>query len=201
MAKKKSLKTKELTKLRKLVKELKSKRKRKSGVSQKVSQKVIIGNKPFSGDAGRNFPQIQFLQQPQPQMIDTQLLREFFTQKNMSPLTRPVLPTAVQNPNNYYSLSDQYGIGLDNPVNLGVPVDVNNDDDDSSFVTDDSALSMDTNIDRNERLRPAPQNQGNLDNPFQPPRAPAIGRLVSDETGVSRMSLNDRVRQLPNRYN
>jgi hypothetical protein len=192
MAKKTSLKDKELTKLKKVIKQLKeakkAKRKRRGdkGITQKVSQKVVIGSDVVKnkneGNVGRSFPQIQFLPQAQTQTLDTQLLREFLLQKNMSPLTRPV-EQKTQKTKTFYDLADQYGLGLDNPVTLGVqvpvtePIEVKVPVSDAFADTDffDTDTQMDNfSIEGSElvnldRLKKPPQKQGNLDDPIKDP--------------------------------
>ena len=110
---------KELTEkqIKKLIKKLKDKKKKKRKtkkdalISQKVTQKVIIGSnmkdKPEQ-NAGRSFPQIQFLPQPQTQNMDTQLIRDLLIRNNSSPLTREVTSRVPYRPN--YDLADQYGL-------------------------------------------------------------------------------------------
>jgi len=162
MPKKSSLKDKELTKLKKIVKKLKEAKKRKrkqrrnDGVTQKVSQKVIIGSNVKENKAtenvGRSFPQIQFLPQTQSQSLDTQLLRDLLLQKNMSPLTREVKESVSIRPS--YDLADQYGLNLNTPVTLGlqtepvsvpIPSSTNNDnelprfDDDTKMFQDETS--------------------------------------------------------------
>ena len=78
---KKQLTEKQIKKLIKKLKDAKKKKrktKRDATVSQKVTQKVIIGSNmkdKNEGNAGRSFPQIQFLPQTQTQNGDTLYIR------------------------------------------------------------------------------------------------------------------------------
>jgi hypothetical protein len=210
MPKKSSLKDKELTKLKKIVKKLKEAKKRKrkqrrnDGVTQKVSQKVIIGSNVKENKAtenvGRSFPQIQFLPQTQSQSLDTQLLRDLLLQKNMSPLTREVKESVSIRPS--YDLADQYGLNLNTPVTLGlqtepvsvpVPPTTNNNIelprfDDDSNNTDIVTLEPQQQIMNDEEtiryfenvLKPPPEPQGNLDTPLKEPEPIRLGQSIFD---------------------
>ena len=155
-------------------------------ITQKVSQKVVIGSDVVKnnneGNVGRSFPQIQFLPQAQTQTLDTQLLREFLLQKNMSPLTRPV-EQKTQKTKTFYDLADQYGLGLDNPVTLGVQVPVTEPIEvkvpvsdafaDTDFFDTDTQMenfsiegSESVNLDT---LKKPLEKQGNLDDPIKDP--------------------------------
>ena len=107
---KKQLTEKQIKKLIKKLKDAKKKKrktKRDATVSQRVTQKVIIGsNLKDKDNAGRSFPQIQFL--PQTQNGDTQLLRDLLLRNISSPLTREVTSRVQNRPN--YDLADQYGL-------------------------------------------------------------------------------------------
>ena len=91
---KKQLTEKKIKKLIKKLKDAKKKKrktKRDATVSQKVSQKVIIGSNikdKNEGNAGRSFPIVQFLPQPQIQNSDTQLLRDLLLRNNLPPLNK-----------------------------------------------------------------------------------------------------------------
>jgi len=212
MPKKSSLKDKELTKLKKVIKKLKEAKKRKrkinrdESVTQKVSQKVVIGGnlkgKGETENVGRSFPQIQFLPQTQSQGLDTQLFRDLLLQKNMSPLTRPVKESVSVKPS--YDLADQYGLNLNTPVRLGVEVPVppmtNNDtelpkfEDDTKMFQDEAAntnlvtLEPQQQIMNDEEtiryfenvLKPPPEKQGTLDTPLKEPEPISFGKSIFD---------------------
>jgi hypothetical protein len=211
-----TLKDKELTKLKKVIKKLKEqkkkrkKQKRDQGITQKVSQKVVIGSNikdKTDSNVGRSFPQIQFLPQTQSQSFDSQLLRELLLQKNMSPLTRPVKESVSIKPG--YDLADQYGIGLDTPVTLGlqtepvsvpIPSATNNDnelprfDDDTKMFEDETTntnlvtLEPQQQIMNDEEtiryfeniLKPPPEKQGTLDTPLKEPKPIGLGPSIFD---------------------
>lgn len=190
MGKKSSLKDKELTKLKKLIKKLKEakktrrKRKRDEGITQKVSQKVIIGNlkeekKGATEYVGRSFPQIQFIPQTQSQSIDTLLLRDLLLQKNMSPLTRPVESRVPYR--QLYDLGDQYGLNVGNPVSLGIPLDIQSE---ISSLTDVESYVSPENIANEEStpLQPPPEKQSNLDEPIEEPKPINLGKVQSKIT-------------------
>ena len=191
--------------MKKVIKKLKDAKKRKrkqrrnESISQRVSQKVIIGGnlkgKGESENVGRSFPQIQFLPQTQSQSLDTQLLRDLLLQKNMSPLTREVKESVSIRPS--YDLADQYGIGLDNPVRLGVEVPVppmtNNDTELPKFEDDTTntnlvSLEPQQQIMNDEEtiryfenvLKPPPETQGNLDKPLKEPEPISFGKSIFD---------------------
>ena len=111
---KKQLTEKQIKKLIKKLKDAKKKKrkqKKDATVSQRVTQKVIIGGNmkdKNEGNAGRSFPQIQFLPQTQTQNGDTQLLRDLLLRNISSPLTREVTSRVQNRPN--YDLADQYGL-------------------------------------------------------------------------------------------
>jgi hypothetical protein len=191
---KQTLKDKELTKLKKVIKKLKEAKKRKrkqrrnDGVTQKVSQKVIIGSNVKENKAtenvGRSFPQIQFLPQTQSQSFDTQLLRDLLLQKNSSPLTRPVKESVSVKPS--YDLADQYGLNLETPVRLGNPIYLNYEDnqsDISSLTNFDSYIPSDKIIyEPDSVLQPPPEKQGKLDEAIKDPEPINLGKKQSKIT-------------------
>jgi hypothetical protein len=191
---KQTLKDKELTKLKKVIKKLKEakkkkrKQKRDQGVTQKVSQKVIIGRnlkgKGESENVGRAFPQIQFLPQTQSQSLDTQLLRDLLLQKNSSPLTRPVRESVSIRPS--YDLADQYGLNLETPVRLGNPIYLNDEDnqsDISSLTNFESYIPSENLIDEpSSVLQPPPEKQGKLDEAIKEPEPINLGKKQSKIT-------------------
>ena len=134
-------------KLKKLIKKLKDakkkkrKQKRDALISQKVTQKVIIGSNvkdKTESNAGRSFPQIQFLPQPQTQNGDTQLLRDLLLRNKLSPLTRENISRVPYKPS--YDLGDQAGLNYNyNPYNSGnigsQPQDNQNNQDNQSYIS------------------------------------------------------------------
>ena len=195
-------------KLKKLIKKLKDakkkkrKQKRDALISQRVTQKVIIGGraKPES-NTGRSFPQVQFLPQPQIQNGDTQLLREIFLRNNLSPLIRPPISRVPYKPS--YDLGDQYGLNYnDNPYNSGSigsqPQDnQDNQSDNSALSYDDAFRQQDDNLtnislrsddtsdmeiyskkgfDLTSLLQTPPEKQGNLDMPIPNPKPNALAQ-------------------------
>jgi len=188
------LKDKQLSKLKKVIKKLKEakkkrrKQKRNDGVTQKVSQKIVIGGNLKENKAtenvGRSFPQIQFLPQTQSQSLDTQLLRDLLLQKNSSPLTRPVKDSVSVKPS--YDLADQYGLNLTTPVRLGNPIYLNYEDNQSeisSLTNFDSYIPSDKMIyEPDSVLQPPPEKQGKLDEPIKDPEPINLAKKQSKIT-------------------
>ena len=195
-------------KLKKLIKKLKDAKKKKRKqkkdalISQRVTQKSIIGGsaKPES-NAGRSFPIVQFLPQPQIQNGDTQLLREIFLRNNLSPLTRENISRVPYKPS--YDLGDQYGLNDNyNPYNSGSigsqPQDnQDNQSDNSALSYDDAFRQQDDNLtnislrsddtsdmeiyskkgfDLTSLLQTPPEKQGNLDMPIPNPKPNALAQ-------------------------
>lgn len=174
---------KELTEkqIKKLIKKLKDKKKKKRKtkkdalISQKVTQKVIIGGstKPEQ-NAGRSFPQIQFLPQ---QNMDTQLLRDLLIRNNSSPLTRDVVSKVPYRPN--YDTSDQYGLSYNDNTFYENSLGTQSQEDDnqteisgiseypSEFTSD---LENYSSVSDTNSLQLPPQKQGNLDKPILEPK-------------------------------
>lgn len=105
-----SLKEKDIKKLKSIIKKLKKKKKNpkrvKSGIEQKVTQKIIF-QKGSTENNSRPFPQI--LQQHIPSS-DTDFLRSVIMQQNNNPLTRIPVTRVPNRPS--YDLADQYGLNL-----------------------------------------------------------------------------------------
>lgn len=186
---KKQLTEKQIKKLIKKLKDAKKKKKKTKKdalISQKVTQKVIIGSNikdKNESNAGRSFPQIQFLPQ---QNMDTQLLRDLLLKTNSSPLTREVTSRVENRPN--YDLADQYGLNNNyNPFYSGYIQSMGQQQDDnqtdisslsedapelnseySSFFGNDSNSNNDLNT--NSVLQPPAEKQGTLDTPIPPPK-------------------------------
>ena len=182
-------------KLKKLIKKLKDakkkkrKQKRDALISQRVTQKVIIGGgsgKPES-NTGRSFPQIQFLPQPQIQNGDTQLLREIFLRNNLSPLTRPPISRVPNRPN--YDLADQYGLNDNyNPYNSGLgtqPLDNQSDisvlSENGPEINSEFSSMFGNDSDTNSVLQPPPEKQGTLDTPIPNPKPNALAQTKITE--------------------
>ena len=181
---KKQLTEKQYKKLLQKIKDAKKakrKRRQNKNVNQRVSQNVIIssniGGKKQT-DAGRSFPQIQFLPQMQSQNMDTQLLRDLLLRVNSSPLTREVTSRVPYRPS--YDLGDQYGLNIDNPVNLGIPRPEYDSQTDVSDISDLASLETQYNNDNDYNtdylLKPPPEKQGNLDTPIPNPKPNALAQ-------------------------
>ena len=191
---KKQLTEKQYKKLLQKIKDAKKakrKRRQNKNVNQRVSQNVIIGSnigEKKQTDAGRSFPQIQFLPQMQSQNMDTQLLRDLILRVNSSPLTREVTSRVPYRPS--YDLGDQYGLNIDNPVNLGIPppeydsqTDVSSLSEDApelnsefSSLIDNYSNSYNNDFNSNSLLQPPPEKQGTLDTPIPNPKPNALGQ-------------------------
>ena len=172
---------KKLIKKLKDAKKAKRKRPRNKNVNQRVSQNVIIGSnisEKKQTDAGRSFPVIQFLPQMQSQNMDTQLLRDLLLRNISSPLTKEVTSRVPYRPS--YDLGDQYGLNLDNPVNLGIPRPEYDAETDISDLTDFGSLETNYNNDNDFNtdylLKPPPEKQGNLDAPIPNPKPNALAQ-------------------------
>jgi hypothetical protein len=172
-------------------KKKKKKQKKDATVSQRVTQKVIIGSNlkdKNDGNAGRSFPVVQFLPQ---QNMDTQLLRDLLLRSNSSPLTRDVVSRVPYKPS--YDTSDQYGLTYnDNTFYSGsIPsmgqqydnqTEISSLSEDapelnseySSFFGNDSNLN--NNFDTSSLLQPPPQKQGTLDTPMPTPKPNALAQ-------------------------
>ena len=157
-------------------------------MSQKVTQKVIIGGsaKPES-NAGRSFPQIQFLPQPQIQNGDTQLLRELFLRNNLSPLTRTPISRVPYKPN--YDLGDQSGLEYNYNQYVGSITSLQPPQDNQDNQSDISGLSENApelnsefssmfgnDSDTNSVLQPPPEKQGTLDTSIPNPKPNALAQ-------------------------
>jgi hypothetical protein len=181
---KKELSEKQLKKLIKKLKDAKKKKrktKKDATVSQKVTQKIVIGSNikdKNEGNAGRSFPVIQFLPQ---QNMDTQLLRDLLLRSNSSPLTREVTSKVPYRPT--YDLSDQYGLNYnDNPFYSGSVGNSNNNEqsdnisDISEFTSDNPSDISEFTYDTPLVLQPPPQKQGTLDTPISTPKPNALAQ-------------------------
>ena len=165
---------KELTEkqIKKLIKKLKDKKKKKRKtkkdalISQKVTQKVIIGGstKPEQ-NAGRSFPQIQFLPQPQTQNMDTQLIRDLLIRNNSSPLTREVTSRVPYRPN--YDLADQYGLNNNYNPYVGIIRAIPQPDPQPEPQPDPQPDPQDYFAYDNEIETPIPKNQNMLNSAEQ----------------------------------
>ena len=188
---KKELSQKQHKKLIKKLKDAKKKKRRQkkdATVSQRVTQKVIIGSNikdKNDGNAGRSFPVVQFLPQ---QNMDTQLLRDLLLRNNSSPLTREVVSKVPYKPS--YDTSDQYGLTYnDNTFYSGsipsIGQQYDNQTEISSLSEDAPELNSEyssffgndnsnNNFDEPSLLQPPPQKQGTLDTPMPTPKPNAL---------------------------
>ena len=190
-------------KLKKLIKKLKDAKKKKRKqkkdalISQKVTQKIIIGSNvkdKTETNAGRSFPIVQFLPQPQTQNSDTQLLRDLLLRNNLSPLTRTIVSKVPYKPS--YDLGDQAGLEYNyNPYNSGSigfqPQDNQDNQDNQSYISDLSEngpelnsefSSMFGNVsDTSSVLQPPPEKQGTLDTPIPNPKPNALAQTKITE--------------------
>jgi hypothetical protein len=181
-------------KLKKLIKKLKDTKKKKrtqkkdATVSQRVTQKVIIGSNikdKNDGNAGRSFPIVQFLPQ---QNMDTQLLRDLLLRNNSSPLTREVVSKVPYKPS--YDTSDQYGLQYNDNTfysgNLGSQYQDNQSYDDAFRQQDDNISMLSDNFsifnndgndfDTTSLLQSPPEKQGTLNIPIPKPKPNALAQ-------------------------
>lgn len=191
---KKELSKKQIKQLIKKLKDAKKKKrktKKDATVSQRVTQKVIIGSNlkdKNDGNAGRSFPVVQFLPQ---QNMDTQLIRDLLLRSNSSPLTRDVVSRVPYKPS--YDTSDQYGLTYnENPFiqpSLGSQSQSQSQEDDNQTEISDisefpsqsnfsseysseysSNFDSESSVQDSDLLQLPSQKQGNLDRPIPVPK-------------------------------